>query len=119
MAGQTLDERETAALEAVLSVLLPSTSGPGAAEARAVDHVRARLEGPLADRVDDLRPVLRRAQADPEAAVAELAEAGDPRFAELRALAWEGFLCDPARGGNRAGVGWERFGAPARRKARG
>lgn len=118
MPGPTLTDPELAGLRAVLSVLLPSTSGPGATEADALEYVRARLEGPLGDRVDALRPVLLRAVGAPEATVAELAAAEDPRFAELRALAWEGYLCDPAHGGNRDGVGWARFEAPARGKAR-
>lgn len=118
MSDQVLDDGERAALAAVLAVILPSTSGPGATEARAADHACARLEGPLAHRLDDLRPVLARAAEDPEGTVADLADAGDPRFEELRSLAWEGFLCDPARGGNQEGVGWARFGTGPRRKAR-
>jgi hypothetical protein len=118
MTGPTLTEPEVSGLSAILSELLPSSSGPGAMEAGALGYVRARLEGPLNHLVEALRPVLQRATTDAEKAVAELAAGDDPRFEELRALAWEGYLCDPRRGGNRDGVGWGRFGAPARRKAR-
>lgn len=117
MTGPTLTEPEVAGLRAILSELLPSDSGPGAAEAGAIGYVRTRLEGPLSYRVEALRPVLQRATTNAETTVAELAAEDDPRFAELRALAWEGYLCDPGRGGNRDGIGWDRFGAPARQKA--
>lgn len=117
MAEPVLSEREGATLAALLTVVLPSTSGPGAAEAHAVDHVLRRLEGPLAGRVAELRPLLRRAEGREAEVLAELEGAGDPWFEELRALAWEGFLGDPSLGGNRGGTGWARFGTGPRQKA--
>jgi hypothetical protein len=148
-----LDDRESAALDAVLAVVLPSTSGAGAAEADAGRYVRARLAGPdaawlvplrrwlAADvigphdarphdaRPHDARPGgagvarggARHGAADagaPDgarvaAAVASLAaEADGPwpgLFEQVRLWAWSGYLCDPARGGNADGVGWQRF----------
>lgn len=117
MAEVVLSEREGAVLAALLTLILPSTSGPGAAEAHAVDYVLRRLAGPLAGRVTELRLLLRRAEGHEAEELAELERAEDPWFKELRALAWEGFLCDPSLGGNRGGTGWARFGTRVSQKA--
>ncbi len=113
---------ERAALAAILAVILPSTSGAGATEAGAVDYVAGRLATEDADQLPGLRAVLVRS-GDPGAFVAALAASDAPAaralFARLRAWAWEGFLCDPARSGNRDGVGWARFGFGGSPKARG
>ncbi len=110
-----LDDRESTTLDAVLAVLLPSTSGAGATEAGAGDYVRSRLAGPDGQWLEKLRPWLRAAAGREQEAVAGWADAArdDPAgevFEQLRSWAWEGFLCDPARGGNRDQVGWRRFG---------
>jgi hypothetical protein len=110
-----LDRADSRTLDAVLAVLLPSTSGPGAAEAGAGDYVRLRLAGPDARWIDTLRPWLRAAAGREQEAVAGGADAAndDPAgelFEQLRNWAWEGFLCDPAHGGNTHEVGWRRFG---------
>jgi hypothetical protein len=110
-----LDRLESKTLDALLAVLLPSTSGPGATEAGAGDYVRSRLAGPDARWIDKLRPWLRAAAGCEQETVAGWAEAAndDPAgqlFEQLRNWAWEGFLCDPARGGNKDEVGWRRFG---------
>jgi hypothetical protein len=120
-----LDAVQAEILDAVLAVLLPSTSGPGATEARAGDYVRGRLAGPDQRWLDPLAHWLPTAAGREADAVAELAAAGtgDPGgelFARLRSWAWEGYLCDPLRGGNRDGVGWACFGwsPPDGRRAR-
>jgi hypothetical protein len=119
-----LDGAESEVLDAVLAVLLPSTSGPGAAEAGAGDYVRARLAGPDGRWLGELRPWLRAAAGREREAVASWAEQADDDpagevFGRLRDWAWEGLLCDPAHGGNKQQVGWSRFGwtPPAGRTA--
>ena len=112
-----LDPDERATLEKLLAVVLPSTTGAGATEAGAVDYVMQRLAGPEHEWLPGLLELVRTAAGREEAEVARLCADGDPWFGRLRAWAWEGFLCDPALGGNRDGVGWQRFGATARRKA--
>ena len=112
---RALDDTESTTLDAVLAVVLPSTSGPGATEAGAGDYVRSRLAGPDRQWLDKLRPWLRAAAGREHEAVAGWADApvDDPAgevFQQLRNWAWEGFLCDPERGGNRDQVGWRRFG---------
>jgi hypothetical protein len=109
---------EISALDALLDVILPSTSGAGARTAGAIDYVVARIDREDPVLIAALRPHLS-SNDDPEAVVAALA--ADPAtfeyqvFRRLRGWAWEGFLCDPKHGGNRDRVGWERFranGAP-------
>ena len=125
-----LDGPEGAALDAVLAVVLPSTSGAGAAEAEVGRYVRTRLAGPDADWLVLLRrwltaDVLGRtggATAGPDGALADqraaaavaalAAEADGPwpgLFEQIRLWAWSGYLCDPGRGGNVGAVGWQRF----------
>jgi Gluconate 2-dehydrogenase subunit 3 len=103
---------EAAALDAVLAAILPSTSGPGAIEAGAGAYVRRRLAGPDRAWSEPLRQWLP-APEDADGAVAALAVAPDgpdaALFEQLRVWAWSGYLCDPALGGNVAGVGWARF----------
>jgi hypothetical protein len=111
-------------LEAVLAVILPSTSGPGAREAGAVDYVVDVLgKKPQAVTVEQLRQFLDAAQADPDAVLSGLegdrAPAAQEMFVTLRALAWEGYLCDPGRLGNRDAVGWTRLGFEGPTKRRG
>ena len=111
---RALDGSESTTLDAVLAVVLPSTSGPGATEAGAGDYVRSRLAGRDGQWLEKLRPWLRAAAGREHEAVAAWADApsDDPAgevFERLRSWAWEGFLCDPARGGNQDQVGWRRF----------
>ncbi len=120
----SLDDVESKTLDEVLAVLVPSTYGPGATEAGAGDYVRSRLAGPEARWLEKLRPWLRAAAGREQEAIADWADAAsdDPAgevFEQLRSWAWEGFLCDPAHGGNTDGVGWRRFGwtPPAGRTA--
>jgi hypothetical protein len=77
--------------------------------------VRGRLAGADRGWRDALVDWLASAAGREADAVAELAAAGsgDPEgelFMRLRSWAWEGYLCDPMRGGNRDGAGWARFG---------
>ena len=116
----TADER--AALEQFLDVILPSTSGAGARAAGAIDYVTPRLDREDPVLIAALQPHLRR-DADPEAVVAALA--AEPMsfdyqvFRRIRAWAWEGFLCEPHHGGNRDGIGWQRFQANGTPQPRG
>jgi hypothetical protein len=111
---RVLSGPESETLDAVLAVLLPSTSGPGAAEAGAGDYVRSRLAGPDARWLEKLRPWLGMAAGRERDAIADWAGAADDDpagevFEQLRSWAWEGFLGDPAHGGNKDQVGWSRF----------
>jgi hypothetical protein len=114
---------EVATLRSLLSVFLPSTSGPGAQEADAVTYVIERLRGPDRQWLGVVRDLVQNTGRDETAFVARLAAGQDDEskalFVRLRSWAWEGFLCDPAYGGNRGKVGWSRFGAPEHPKARG
>lgn len=117
MRDSGLDPEERATLAKLLAVVLPSASGPGASEAGAVDYVVRRLAGPERDALPQLREVLREVAGREAGEVERLCAEGNAWFGRLRSWAWEGFLCDPALGGNRGAVGWERFGATARRRA--
>lgn len=117
MTAAGLDDEERAALARLLAVVLPSGPGAGADDAVAVDYVLARLDGPEAGVLDELRSLLASASGQEEAELARLCAAGDPWFVRIREWAWEGFLCDPGLGGNRGRVGWERFGALPHRRA--
>jgi hypothetical protein len=118
-----LDQAAPATLDAVLAVLLPSTSGPGAVEAGAIEYVLRRIAAETPVARQQLCRWLDEAAADPAEAVARLAlsESDDDAalFARLRAWAWEGFLGDPSYGGNRGQIGWRRFGHPGPPKAGG
>jgi hypothetical protein len=117
-----LTAAEIDALERLLDVILPSTSGAGARTAGSIDYVVARLDREDPVLLAALQPHLL-VDADPQAVVAALA--ADPTsfdfqvFRRVRAWAWEGFLCEPRHGGNRDGVGWRRFGANGSPQPRG
>ncbi|MCU1457443.1 MAG: gluconate 2-dehydrogenase subunit 3 family protein [Actinomycetia bacterium] len=108
----TADEID--ALERLLDVMLPSTSGAGARTAGSIDYVVGRLDREDPVLLAALRPHLR-GDTDPDVVVAALAADPDAFdfqvFRRVRAWAWEGFLCEPRHGGNRDEVGWRRFGA--------
>jgi hypothetical protein len=104
-------------LDQLLACVLPSTSGPGATEARAIDYVAARLSTETTEALVALREGLRHAEAaglDAEETLhAWSADRSSPQwqlFRRVRSWAWEGFLCEPRHGGNRGQVGWTRFG---------
>jgi hypothetical protein len=117
-----LTQDELAMLEALLDVILPTRSGPGARAAGSIDYVVGRLDREDPVLVEALRPYLA-GDRDPEDVVATLAS--DPAsvayqvFRRVRAWAWEGFLCEPQHGGNRNGVGWQRFDANGTPQPRG
>lgn len=117
-----LTHQESDALERLLDVILPSTAGAGARTAGSIDYVVARLDREDPVLIAALRPHLHGA-ADPESVVAALA--ADPTsfdyqvFRRVRAWAWEGFLCEPHHGGNRDGIGWQRFQANGTPQPRG
>lgn len=121
------------ALAALCAHLLPGDDGPGAADAGCADFIALQLARPefgllrgvaqsglqaldaaarqhaaarFADLTDDQREqVLAKLRADQRRGFD-----GD-RFVHLMlVLVLEGFLCDPAHGGNRDGVGWRYVG---------
>jgi gluconate 2-dehydrogenase gamma chain len=120
-------------LAAAAERILPSDDGPGAAETGAAAYIERLLETdrfrswqplfedglgrleelaaelhglPFPDCSEDARDeVLRRLQTDPD----RLRQAF---FRQLVSLTLEGFLCDPAHGGNRGGLGWSYLGVP-------
>ena len=104
---------EVRRLESLLACVLPSSSGPGATEARAIDYVVRRLPAENGELVATLRRELVRDQ-DPSDLLAQWSVNRDgpmwPLFRFVRSLAWQGYLCDPVHGGNALGVGWQRFG---------
>ncbi len=119
-ADAVLTAAQRATLSKVLEEILPSDSGAGAREADAAEYVVRRLRGPDSRWLPELRAALDDAAADEAGYVARLAAANDSAmFARLRTWAWEGYLCDPAYGGNRDRVGWRRFGFPGDPKERG
>ena len=125
----TGEQRRT--LGAALERILPSDDGPGAAEAGSVEYAERALAEPrfrdaaarvLAglDLLDSIAAglwgerfsacsgeqrdaVLRQLQAIPHPTAQRF-------FPLLVRLAVAGFLCAPAHGGNRGGVGWEYIG---------
>jgi len=112
-----LTQHELDVLGQLLACVLPSSSGPGAAEARAIDYVAARLPAEDPAVVAALRDGISRAEAaglDAEGTIrAWSADRSAPPwqlFRRVRSWAWEGFLCEPRHGGNRGQVGWTRFG---------
>lgn len=112
-----LDPRERAILAELLALVLPSASGPGAREAGAVEYVIGRLVALDADDLPELQTLLGEAAGHEAACIERLAADDNRWFRRLRSWAWEGFLCDPSRGGNRGGVGWSRMNASPRQKA--
>jgi len=119
--GEVLTPVERVVLAALLEVVLPSTSGPGAREAHAVDYVARRLAGRDDEWLVRVRAAVVAAAGDEDGFVARAAADDGPDrelFRRLRSWAWEGFLCDPTRGGNDRGVGWHRFGADGHPKGR-
>lgn len=112
-----LTPHELDILDQLLACVLPSTSGPGATEARAIDYVAARLSTETPDTLVALREGIGDAEAaglDAEETLhAWSADRSSPQwqlFRRVRSWAWEGFLCEPRHGGNQGQVGWTRFG---------
>jgi len=117
MTAAMLTPHELDVLDQLLACVLPSSSGPGATEARAIDYVVARLPTESPEMVAALRDGIKRAEAAGLNADAMLrawsADRSAPQwqlFRRVRAWAWEGFLCDPRHAGNRGQAGWTRFG---------
>jgi gluconate 2-dehydrogenase gamma chain len=124
------------ALAAAVERILPSDDGPGAKETGAAAYIERLLETdgfrswqPLfddgLDRFEELAQelhgqsfsagspeqrdeVLRRFQAEPDRLRRIF-------FRKLVSLSLEGFLCDPAHGGNRGGLGWSYLEVPEAR----
>ena len=123
-----LDVAQRQTLEAATRRILPSDDGPGAAEAGVADYIAGAL-GHHA-----LAPVRRQLAAGLDALGTIAVETHGKTFADCDAeeqdallgklqssperlhqllinrlvmLSLEGFLCHPAHGGNRDGVGWD------------
>lgn len=127
MTDEVLEPSARAALRAIVSRLIPADElGPGGAEAGADEYIAAALGGALAslaadyraglaevDRLSLLQAGRRFAELD-QARQDELlgSWAGTPFFETVREHTIEGFLCDPAHGGNRDRVGWSLIGYP-------
>ncbi len=116
-ADADLTPAQRATLSNMLAAILPSDSGPGARDADATEYVVRRLRGPDSRWLPELRAALDDAAGDEAGWLA--AADDEAMFRRLRTWAWEGFLCDPAYGGNRDRVGWRRFGFPGDPKERG
>jgi gluconate 2-dehydrogenase gamma chain len=123
---RSLAATQAATLRAVLARLIPADEhGPGAVEAGVLSFLDSELAGALRGRrgryaagLDALGPDF--AELDPaeQDAILRRAEAGE-LGAELRA--WfelvlgdciDGYLSDPAYGGNRGSAGWKVVGYP-------
>jgi gluconate 2-dehydrogenase gamma chain len=135
-AASALTAAETRTLEAATSRILPSDDGPGAREARVMRFIDAQLAGPLSpllpamqqgalmlDRYSELRNRALFADATAEQQdliLGELSRGAIPVrsfpqaewFAALHDLTLEGFLSDPAHGGNAGEIGWRAIGFP-------
>lgn len=120
-------------LSAAVERILPSEDGPGAAEAGAAVWIEGTLaaegnrswrflfeEGlgrlqALAGEIHG-RPFPACSPGERDEVLQRFQEQSDPLyrafFRQLVTLTLEGFLGDPAHGGNREGVGWRYLGVP-------
>lgn len=131
-------------LEAACARILPSDDGPGAREANVIRFIERQLDGPLRrlrpameqgallldrwsrKRFGD-RPFAQLDAAQQDDVLGQLSRAEIPvksfpqaeLFRALHALTLEGFLSDPAHGGNDREAGWRAIGfaAPGLRHA--
>ncbi|HYS07789.1 MAG TPA: gluconate 2-dehydrogenase subunit 3 family protein [Myxococcales bacterium] len=137
------DATDTAAvLEAAACRILPSDDGPGAREAKVGRFIERQLAGELSGlrpafeqlaRLLDLHarrvfhvPFAALTQPDQDAVLGQLSRGALPArgfpqaelFRALHTLTLEGFLSDPAHGGNDGEIGWRAIGfaAPHLRK---
>ena len=130
----SLSEAETRTLDAATSRILPSEDGPGAREAKVIRFIDAQLAGPLAqllpamqqgalmlDRYSQLlykTPFADASAEQQDRILVELSRGKIPVrsfpqeawFAALHNLTLEGFLSDPAHGGNAGEIGWRSIG---------
>lgn len=134
-AARTFDPHEWAVVEAATSRIIPTDDVPGAREANVVGFIDAQLDDPhftvfrrefprgirVLDRLSRQRRGARFDALAPGDQDAVLAAIGDGEgggagidaahfFQLLFTLTLEGFLSDPAHGGNADGVGWEVIG---------
>jgi gluconate 2-dehydrogenase gamma chain len=128
-----LTSEQQRVLAAAAERILPSDDGPGAAETGAAGYIERLLETrrfrswkPLFEQGlehlegiaaelhgrsfadcggEDRDEVLRRLQSHPDRLLQAF-------FRQLVSLTLECFLCDPAQGGNRGGLGWSYLGVP-------
>src|SRR5258707_4072307 len=126
-----------AVLEAAACRILPSDDGPGAREAKVGRFIERQLAGELAGlrpaceqlaRLLDLHarrvfdvPFAALTQPDQDAVLGQLSRGALPArgfpqaelFRALHTLTLEGFLSDPAHGGNDGEIGWRAIRAAA------
>jgi len=123
---EVLSAEQAAEIEAAASRMIPTDETPGAREAAVIYFIDRALGTFAADSRDDYikgLPVLQAktremfpgavkfSQATPEQQDAVLrALEGQPIFELILAHTVMSFLADPARGGNRGGVGWKLIG---------
>lgn len=126
-----LSAEQQRTLEAATRRILPSNDGPGAAEAGVADYIARALEHKvlapmrrqIATGLDTLDTLAVETRAKPFAdcttdeqdELIEGLQSSPDRLHQLLLnrlvmLSLEGFLCHPAHGGNRDGVGWEYVG---------
>lgn len=116
----TLTEEEARVLDALSSLIIPSSDGPGAHEAGAVHFMDIALAGPESGSLEFLRTGLTSLaervgegsfadlSADEQTAMLTTVAEEDPGFfGYVRYLTICGTFSTPARGGNRDGVGWQ------------
>lgn len=120
---EVLTAEQATEIETAASRIIPSDDTPGAREAGVIYFIDRALATFAADKLEDYvqgLPVLQAktrelfpspqkfSEATPEQQDAVLnALEGQPIFESILALTVMGFLCDPARGGNREEVGWK------------
>jgi hypothetical protein len=123
---EVLSTEHAAEIEAAASRIIPTDDAPGAREAGVIFFIDRALASFAADHRDAFEnglPVLQAktremfrdaqkfSQATPEQQDAVLtALEGQPIFELILNLTVMGFLADPARGGNRDGMGWKTIG---------
>lgn len=129
-----LNQVEAATLEAIAARVVPGDADdPGAREAGSVIYIDRMLAGFGRDQQTLYRVGLRRLDAHTHArdgraftdlspseqddllSEMESSDALGSFFAVVREHVVQGFVCDPAYGGNRDGVGWKAVGFPGAR----
>ncbi len=123
---EVLSAEQAAEIEAAASRIIPADETPGAREAGVIYFIDRALATFAADSREDYAkglPVLQaktrelfpnapkfsQATPDQQDAVLKALE-GQPIFELILGHTVMGFLADPARGGNRGGVGWKLIG---------
>ena len=123
---EVLSPEQAAEIEAAACRIIPSDDSPGAREAGVIYFIDRALGTFAADqrqayaqslpllqaKMREMFPIVQKfSQASPDQQDAVLkALEGQPIFEMILAHTVMGFLCVPARGGNRGKVGWKQIG---------